>query len=54
MADENKVTEEVTRAARDTESREASARTQSWEPQSKLPSPTPPDRDWETYFNTTV
>ena len=43
MADENKVTEEVTRAARDTESREASARTQSWETQSKLPSPTPQD-----------
>ena len=43
MADENKVTEEVTRAARETESREASARPQSWEPQSKLPSPTPQD-----------
>ena len=43
MAEENKVTQEVTRAARETESREASARPQSWEPQSKLPSPTPQD-----------
>ena len=43
MADNEKVTEEVTKAARETETREAQSRTMSWEPQSKLPNPKPQD-----------
>ena len=37
MADNEKVIEEDSRAARETETREVQSRTQSWEPQSKLP-----------------
>ena len=43
MAEDKKVTEEVTRAARETETREVSARPTTWKPQSKLPSPKPQD-----------
>ncbi len=43
MAYNENITEEVSRAARETESREASARTPTWEPQSKLPTPKPQD-----------
>ena len=43
MADNENVTEEVTRAARETETRDTQQRAQPWEPQSKLPNPTPQD-----------
>lgn len=43
MADNEKVIEEDSRAARETETREVQSRAQSWEPQSKLPNPTPQD-----------
>ena len=41
MADNEKVIEEDSRAARETETREVQSRAQSWEPQSKLPNPNP-------------
>ena len=43
MADNEKVIEEDSRAARETETREVQSRAQSWEPQSKLPNPNPQD-----------